>query len=159
MPPQDFFTSSEYRSALDQVIGGARQRLRLYDATLEQGGFNGRGRYEDLRSFCLAGTAPRIEILLDDPAYLQKHCPRLMSLLRDFSHVIEVRQNDADAEPFTFSFVLADRSVWLKRFDKTVLPGQFDLDDAANAASLHQQFDQRWQRSIASVSATTLGLG
>lgn len=159
MAHPDFHTSSEYQTALDQVIAAARQRIRIYDDTLEKGGFNSSARYEGLRSFCLAGNGRRIEILLDDSAYFKQHCPRLMGLLRDFSHVTEVRQTDADGESPDFGFVLVDRSVWLKRFDKTALPGQLDLDDAASAALLHQQFEHLWQRSFASVSATTLGLG
>ena len=158
MAHQDFQTSSEYQTALDQVFAAARQRIRLYDATLDKGGFNGKERYEALRNFCLPGNGRRMEILLDDPAYLQPHCPRLMALLRDFSHIIEVRQTDMDSGLPDFGFVLADRSVWLKRFDKTAFPGQLDMDDAASAALLHQQFDHLWQRAVASVSATTLGL-
>jgi len=159
MAQHDFHTSTEYQTALDQIIATARQRIRMYDATLEKGDFDSSVRYEDLRCFCLAGNGRRIEILLDDPTYLSQHCPRLMRLLRDFSHVIEVRQTDADGEQPDFGFVLVDRSVWLKRVDKDALPGQLNLDDAAGAALLHQQFDHLWQRAVESVSATTLGLG
>lgn len=159
MALQDFQTSSEYQTALDQVFAAARQRIRLYDATLDKGGFNGKARYETLRDFCLAGNRRRVEILLDDPAYLQQHCARLMALLRDFPHIIEVRQVDTDSGPPDVSFVLADRSVWLKRFDKAAYPGQLDPDDARSAALLHQQFDHLWQRAVASVSVTPLGLG
>lgn len=159
MAHQDFQTSSEYQTALDQILAAARQRIRLYDATLNEGGFNGKERYAALRDFCLAGNGRRLEILLDDPVYLQHHCPRLMELLRNFSHIVEVRQTDRDSGPPAYGFVLADRSVWLRRIDKTAFPGQFDLDDAASAALLHQQFDHLWPRAVASVSATTLGLG
>ncbi len=159
MKNADFHTPTEYQAALDQLIAAAHHRLRIHDRDLQAGDFNSSERYERLRGFCLAGGARRIEILLDDIAYVQKQCPRLMTLLRDFSHVVEIRQTEADSERPTCSFALADRSAWLKRLDKDALSGQFDLDDAASAALLHQQFDQLWQRSIASVSATTLGLG
>lgn len=82
MAHPDFHTSTEYQTALDQVITAARQRIRIYDATLEKGDFNSSARYEGLRSFCLAENCRRIEILLDDPAYFKQHCPRLMGLLR-----------------------------------------------------------------------------
>ena len=159
MNTADFHTLAEYQTALDQLIATAHHSLRIHDHDLQAGDFNSKARHAGLHTFCLAGSARRIEILLDDTAYVQNRCPRLMTLLRDFSHVIEVRQTEADSERSTCSFALADRSAWLKRFDKDALPGQLNLDDAANAALLHQQFDQLWQRAVASVSATTLGLG
>ncbi|MEQ1593114.1 MAG: hypothetical protein ABL892_12110 [Thiobacillaceae bacterium] len=154
-----FHTPAEYQTALDQLIAAAKHHIRIHDRNLDTGGFNSSERYDSLRKFCLTGTGQRIEILLDDPAYLQNQCPRLMTLLRDFSHVIEIRQTEAGSERPEFGFALADRSAVLKRFDKDASQGQLDLDDAAGAVLLHQQFDQLWQRAPASVSATTLGLG
>jgi hypothetical protein len=153
-----FHTSSEYQAALDQLIAAARHSIRIHDRNLEAGGFNANERYESLRNFCLAGTGQRIDILLDDPAYMQSQCPRLMTLLRDFSHVIEVRLTEPGSERPDYGFALADRSAVLRRADKDATHGQLDLDDAASAALLHQQFDHLWQRAPAHVSATTLGL-
>ena len=159
MSHSEFHTAAEYQAALDQLMAEAHLRMRFYDTTLEKGGFNASARYESLRAFCLGGSQRRIEILLDDPTYVQKQCARLMRLLRDFSHVVEIRQTEADSERPAYSFALADRNVWLKRYDKDALSGQWALDDAASAVLLHQQFDQMWQRAAPSVSATALGLG
>jgi len=82
----------------------------------------------------------------------------LMNLLRDFSHVIEIRQTESDSERPAYGFALADRSVWLKRFDKDALPGFWTREDTVGAVLLHQQFEQLWQRAIPNVSASTLGL-
>ena len=159
MSPAEFHTHADYLTALDALIAEAQWRLRFYDATLEKGGFNAAVRYERLRAFCLGGGAQRrIEILLDDPVHVQTQCPRLMNLLRDFSHVVEIRQTESEIELLAHSFALADRSVWLTRFDKDALPGQWARDDAAGAVLLHQEFEQLWQRAIPNVSASTLGL-
>ena len=82
-----------------------------------------------------------------------------MSLLRDFSHVLEIRQTDPDSECPAYAFALADRGGWLKCFDKNALPGEWASDDATSAVLLHQEFEQLWQRAIPNVSASTLGLG
>lgn len=158
MNPAAFHTLSDYQTALDALIDEAQWRLRFYDATLEKGGLNATARYERLRVFCLGSPQRRIEILLDDPAHVQTQCPRLIHLLRDFSHVVEIRQTESECERPTHSFALADRSAWLKRFDKDALPGQWARDDAAGAVLLHQEFNQLWQRAIPNVSASTLGL-
>ena len=158
MSPSEFHTLADYQTALDALIAEAQWRLRIYDATLEKAGLNATARYERLRVFCLGSPQRRIEILLDDPAHVQTQCPRLMSLLRDFSHIIEIRQTESESERPAHGFALADRSVWLKRFDKDALPGQWARDDAAGAVLLHQEFEQLWQRAIPNVSASTLGL-
>lgn len=158
MSPVEFHTLADYRAALDALVVEAQWRLRFYDATLEKGGFNAAMRYERLRAFCLGSAPRRIEILLDDPVHVQTQCPRLVSLLRDFSHVIEIRQTDSDSQRPAYSFGLADRSVWLKQFDKDTLPGQWARDDTAGSVLFHQEFEQRWQRAIPNVSASTLGL-
>ena len=159
MTASQFHTYPEYQIALDQLMATAEHSIRIYDRDLQAGDFNSKARYERLHDFCLAGGARRIEILLDDTAYVQNRCPRLMTLLRDFSHVIEIRQIEPDSERPDYGFALGDRSAVLKRFDMDAMHGQFDPDDAANAAMLHQQFDLLWQRAAGSVSTTTLGLG
>ncbi len=159
MSKSDFQTIVEYQAALDQIIVAAQHSIRIHDRDLDASGFNSMVAYEKLQRFCLAGGPRRIEILLDDTAYVQNRCPRLMTLLRDFSHVIEIRQTAADGEQPDYGFALGDRNMVLKRADKSALQGQLDADDAASAAVLHQQFDYLWQRAAGSVSATTLGLG
>ena len=158
MNPVEFHTLADYQAALYQLIAEAQWRLRFYDATLEKGGFNAAVRYQHLRAFCLGNPQRRIEILLDDPAHVQTRCPRLMSLLRDFSHIVEIRQTESDSERPAYGFALADRSVWLRRFDKDALPGQWARDDAAGAVLLHQEFEQLWHRATPNVSVSTLGL-
>jgi len=56
------------------------------------------------------------------------------------------------------AFALADRNGVLLRADKAAVHGMLHLDDARDAVLLNQEFEGMWQRSPASVSATTLGL-
>lgn len=158
MSPVEFHTHADYLTALDALIAEAQWRLRFYDATLDKSGLNTVARCQHLRAFCLGSPQRQLEILLDDPALVQTRCPRLMSLLRDFSHIVEIRQTESDSERPAYGFALADRSVWLKRFDKDAEPGQWARDDAAGAVLLHQEFEQLWQRAIPNVSVSTLGL-
>ena len=158
MSPTEFNTRADYQTALAALISEAQLRLRFYDATLKKGGFNTATRYEQLRLFCLGSPQRRIDIMLDDPAHVITQCPRLMNLLRDFSHVVEIRQTDGDSERPAYGFALADRNAWLKHSDKNFVPGLWARNDAAGAVLLHQQFELLWQRAIPNVSASTLGL-
>lgn len=83
---------------------------------------------------------------------------RLMQLVRDFGHVLEIRQADPDTPRPDQAFALADRHGVLLRADKAAALGTLHLDDARDAVLLNQRFEGMWQRSPAGVSATTLGL-
>ncbi len=154
-----FQTPAEYQAALDTLIASARWRIRIYDHSLKDSGLDSRTRYEVLRAFCMAGGGRRIEILLDETDWVERHCPLLMQLLRDFSHVLEIRQAEAGSERPESGFALANREIVLIRADKAALRGVFDLSDPARAALLHQQFDHLWERAPTTVSASKLGLG
>ncbi|MCA1978508.1 MAG: hypothetical protein LDL19_04660 [Thiobacillus sp.] len=158
MSVRDFDTPAECRAAFDTLLAGTRRQLRLHDHDLGPWQFDAPDRHAALRAFCMAGGGRRIECLLDDIQRVARDHPRLMQLLRDFGHVIEIRQADADQPRPDEAFVLADRHGVLLRVDKAAPHGTLHTDDPGRAAVLHQTFDVLWQRAQAQVSATTLGL-
>jgi len=153
-----FETPSEFRAAFDTLLAHTLRQLRVYDHDLNLLELDHLPRHEALRALCVAGGGRRIELLLDDPHRIALGCPRLMQLVRDFSHVIEIRQADPDAPRPDQAFVLADRHGVIVRADKAAVHGTLHLDDAHDAVVLHQSFEAMWQRSQTHVSATTLGL-
>jgi hypothetical protein len=153
-----FETPSEFRAAFDALLAGTHRQLRLYDHDLSQLRIEEAPRHAALRALCVAGGGRRIELLLDDISRVARDHPRLMQLVRDFGHVLEIRQTDPDAPHPDQAFVLADRHGVLLRADKAAVHGRLHLDDPAGAAPLQQNFESMWQRAPASVSATALGL-
>ena len=153
-----FETPAEFRAAFDALLATAPRQLRLYDHDLSLLDIDHLPRHAALRALCVAGGGRRIEVVLDDIHRVARDCPRLMQLLRDFGHVIEVRQADPNMPRPDQAFVLADRHGTLSRADKAAVHGTLHLDDAHNAIALHHDFEAMWQRSQASVTATTLGL-
>lgn len=151
-------TPADYRAALDQLLATAPRQLCIYDHDLEWLALDALPRIETLRALCVAGGGRRIDILLDNISQITRAHPRLMQLVRDFGHVLEIRQTDADAPSPDQAFVLADRRGVLVRPDKLAVPGALHLDDAYRVAALHQSFEAMWQRARTHVSATTLGL-
>jgi hypothetical protein len=150
-------TPSEFRAAFDALLAGIHRQLRVYDHDLGLLEIDHAPRHAALRALCVAGSR-RIELLLDDISRVARDHPQLMRLLRDFSHVVEIRQADPDAPRPDRAFVLADRHGVLLRADKSAVRGILHENDPGRAAALHQEFDAMWQRAPASVSATTLGL-
>ncbi len=153
-----FATPTELRAAFDALLASTVRQLRLYDHDLSLFEIDKPARHATLRALCVAGGGHRIEILLDDIQHVARDCPRLLPLLRDFGHVIEIRQADAAAPRPDQAFALADRHGVLLRADKAALHGTLHLDDAHAAMPLLQSFEAMWQRSQAQVTATTLGL-
>jgi len=151
-------TPAEFRDAFDALLATTHRQLRVYDHDLELLDIDHAPRHAALRSLCVAGGGRRIELLFDDIGLVARKHPRLMQLVRDFGHVLEIRQADPDAPRPEQAFVLADRHGVLLRADKAAVRGTLRLDDARDAVLLNQEFESMWQRSPASVSATTLGL-
>ncbi|MDO9221148.1 MAG: hypothetical protein Q7T90_08980 [Thiobacillus sp.] len=153
-----FETPPELHAAFDALLTRTLRQLRLYDQDLSLFALDQPQRHAALRALCVAGAGHRIELLLDDVHRISRDCPRLMQLVRDFSHVIEIRQADPDAPRPEQAFVVADHHSALIRADKTALRGALHLDDASRTINLHHSFEAMWQRSQTHVSATTLGL-
>ncbi|MFO7541844.1 MAG: hypothetical protein R6W97_03395 [Thiobacillus sp.] len=151
-------TPSEYRTAFDLLLASTSRQLRMYDHNLDLFDIDHPTRHASLHALCVAGGGRRIDMLLDDIDHVARDCPRLMQLIRDFGHVIEIRRADPAAPRPDQAFVLADRHGVLTRADKAAVRGSLHLDDAPGALALNQQFELMWQRSPASVTATTLGL-
>jgi len=158
MSAQGFDTAAGYQTAFDTLLAAAGRQLYLYERTLDDLRLEDPARHAALRAFCTGGGGRRLDILLDETDTLRIRHPRLIGLLRDFGHVLAIRQADPDAARPDHGFIVADRRGVLKRFDKQSLRGSLDLDDPHSALLLHQEFDALWERAPVFVSATTLGL-
>ncbi|MFN3715528.1 MAG: hypothetical protein ACK4R8_02265 [Thiobacillus sp.] len=158
MSTNPFVTPSACRAAFDAVLARAPRELRLYDRDIGLWQLDDPARHAALRALCVAGGGRRIECLLDDVTRVVHALPRLMQLLRDFSHVLAIRQADPHTPRPDQAWVLANRHDVVFRPDKNAPHGALYLDDPAHAVALHQTFESLWQRAQAPLSATTLGL-
>ena len=153
-----FETPAELRAAFDALLAATHRQLRLYDHDLHRYALDDAARHSALRAFCVAGGGRSIELLLYDIDRAAREHPRLMQLVRDFGHVLVVRQADPGMPRPEQAFVVGDRHGVLLRADKSAVHGIYHADDPARATPLLQEFEGMWQRAPAQVSATTLGL-
>lgn len=149
---------AESQTAIAEVVGAARRVLRIFDITLANRGFNSPARTEQLRQFLVAGRAHRLLIALHETDPLERDCPRLIALLRQFPMSIEIHRTIAQARNAADPFIVADdHSVWHQmHFEQP--RAIVALHSPADAMPIAQRFDEIWDLSEPAVSATKLGL-
>ena len=152
------FGAAESLAAIDEVIAVAERTIRIFDIALSNRGFNTPARADRLREFLVRGRAHRLLIALHETELLERECPRLLVLLRQFPMSIEIHRTIAQARNATDPCVIADdHSVWHQlHFEqpRAVLA----LHSVTDALPIRQRFDEIWDLSEPAVSATTLGL-
>ena len=149
---------AESRAAIDEVIGAAQRSLCIFDYTLGNRGFADAARIERMRHFLLAGRAHRLRIALHEPEVLERHEPRLITLLRQFPASIAIHRTLGQARNATDPFVLADdHSVWhLLHHDRG--RAIVALHSPPDAAPLRDRFEEIWELSEPAVGSSTTGL-
>ncbi len=152
------FGIADSLAAIDEVVAAAQRTLRIFDISLGNRGFNTPARTERLRHFLVAGRAHRILIALHETDALERECPRLLALLRQFPMSIEIHRTIAQARNAADPFVLADdHSMWHQlHFEQP--RAIVALHSPAEVLPIAQRFDEIWDLSEPAVSATTLGL-
>ncbi len=149
---------AESLAAIEEVLATARKSIRIFDITLSNRGFGSPARVEMLRAFLVAGRAHRLQIALHDTDPLERECPRLIMLLRQFPMSIEIHRTLGQARDAMDPFVLADdHSVW-HQMHHTQPRAIVALHSPRDAVPLAQRFDEIWALSEPAVSATKLGL-
>ena len=152
------FGTAESVAAIDEVIGAAERTIRIFDVTLANRGFNTPARADRLREFLVRGRAHRILIALHDTDLIERECPRLLALLRQFPMSIEIHRTIMQARDATDPCVIGDdHSVWHQlhfQQPRAIVA----LHSPSDALPLCQRFDEIWELSEAAISATPLGL-
>jgi hypothetical protein len=149
---------AEYSSAIDTVISRARRRIRIFDRNLEGVGFNSPGRQDLLRAFLRARPTNHICIVVHDTGYLNRSCPRMLLLLRQFSHGVSIHQTHAHMQGVYDPVVIADEEHFVHRFHFDDSRSLLALDDPQETRKLNDRFDELWDASYPAVFATTIGL-
>ncbi|HUL41618.1 MAG TPA: hypothetical protein VLV32_06920 [Burkholderiales bacterium] len=154
---QKIESGADYEAATDLVIARASRNIRIFDNQVSSA-FNSSKRCELLRSFLLANRINRLRIVLHDTRYLITGCPRMLSLLRQFSHCIAIHETLEDAKQVYDPFTVADESHYVHRFHYTTSRGLLALNDLNGAHEFINRFEQIWEASHPALSATKLGL-
>jgi len=155
---QRFDTDTEFQAAVDRLLEQDGRELRVFDPDLEALRLNAPARIERIERFLLASRTRRLYIVLHDPDYLTRRCPRGMRLLARFSHVIEVNRTIEEIREVQDSFLVLDAEHYVRRPVARFFRGAIGIHDETEALAMRSRFGEIWSASLPAVSATTLGL-
>lgn len=150
--------NAESLAAIDEVLAAAQRSICIFDISLSNRGFNSPQRSEGLREFLVRGRTHRLRIALHETDLLERECPRLLILLRQFPMSIEIHRTLGQARQALDPFVVGDdHSVWhqLHHEQQRAIVA---LHSPSDAIPIAQRFEEIWDLSEPAVSATTLGL-
>ncbi|MGB8599130.1 MAG: hypothetical protein WCD07_12575 [Burkholderiales bacterium] len=145
-------------AAIQDVLGTAVHNIRIFDISLEEYGFNTPARVEQLSRFLQQGRNRRVEIILHQTDFLERQAPRFCSLLRTYSHSIEIRKTTHAAQNAMDAFVVADDHSYWHRMHTDHARAVAAINDAQGARSLLLRFAELTEASESGITATTLGL-
>jgi hypothetical protein len=131
--------------------------VRIFDRSIGRG-FNSPQRCELLRQLLLANRTNRVYIALHETANIIRDCPRLMLLLKQFSHGVSIYQTLPAARRVYDPFAVADDTRFVHRFHYADIRGVATVGDVAATQLLLKRFEEIRQASAPSVAATTVGL-
>jgi len=154
---RQIFGNAEYETAVDAVLRKSASRIRIFDHALGAG-YNAPGRCELLRRFFLAGRRNSLQIVLHDTSSLDRNCPRMLQLLRTYTHAIAIHETHPAAKSVYDPFVIIDDRCFVHRFHFDEMRGLFSIDDPIGTHPFIERFGEIWEASSPGVSATTLGL-
>ena len=147
----------EYEAVIDTLIPQTQRTIRIFDRSLSRA-YNSSDRYEALRQFLRAGLANRLMIVLHETVHLERDCPRMIALLRQFSTAVKINETLKPAKHVYDPFVVFDASHYVHRFHYEHLRAAQGSNDVNGAQLLLDRFAEIWETSAPAVFANTTGL-
>jgi len=149
---------AESQAAIDEIIAAAQVTLRIFDISLSGRGFNAPARIERIRQFLVTGRAHRLLVALHEIETLDRDCPRLLTLLRQFPMSIEIRRTTGQARRALDPFILADdHGVWHQMHHEQPR-AIVALHSPPDAVPIGQRFGEIWELSEPCALGRVLGL-
>lgn len=149
---------ADYIIALDTLCSLAQRNLVIFDKNFQDIGLNSAACEHTLRRFLLDRPANCLHLLTHDARSATQYCPRLLVLLRQFSHCMHIYQTPKNLYHLSEPFAVADEIHYTRRFHFDDPRGLFAQHDPEKARALKSQFYEMWSASRPGVTATTLGL-
>lgn len=151
-----FDTRAQFSAQLRAVIARAQLGLQLFDPDFSVFPLGEADVEAQLRRFLTGGGA--LQLVLHRSDHLERHCPRLLRLIRDFSHRIECRATPPNLRQLTDSFCIADGRHIVRRFHADHMRGEAAFDNPAACEVSAERFAALWLESRPTLSSSVTGL-
>ena len=153
-----FDTSQGFQAAVDRLMEQPGRELRVFDPDGAALRLNDPQRIERLERFLIASRTRRMYLVLHSTDHLTRQCPRLLTLLRRFSHAMQINQTHEEIREVQDAFLLLDAMHYVRRPMATLFRGAMGLGDENEGQALRGRFAEIWAASYPAVSSTTVGL-
>lgn len=147
----------EYEAVIDSLIPQTQRVIRVFDRTLSRA-WNASHRYEALRQFLLANRVNRLYIVVHEAEPIERECPRVVDLVRQFSAAVRIHATLSSAKHVYDPFVVFDSIHYVHRFHYRYLRAAQGANDLIGAQQLLDRYTEIWDASAHAVSAGTSGL-
>ncbi len=153
-----FDGEAEFQEAVDRLLELPGRELRIFDPDLLVLRLNAPARIVLLERFLRGSRTRKIQVVVHHTEHLTRHCPRMMSLLKLFSHAIQINRTHEEIRSLQDAFMVLDAEHYLRRPVAEHFRGALGLYDETEALAMRSRFLEIWAASFPGVASTTLGL-
>jgi hypothetical protein len=153
-----FDTNQGFQAAVERLMQQPGRELRLFDPDGAALRLNDPQRIEGLERFLLASRTRRLYLVVHNTEHLTRQCPRLLTLLRRFSHAMQINRTHEEIREVQDAFLLLDAMHYVRRPMASLFRGAMGLGDENEGQALRGRFGEIWAASYPAVSSTTVGL-
>ena len=147
----------EYEALIDELIPRTQRVIRVFDRSLTRT-WNTPQRHDALRQFLLADRTNRLLIVVHDAEPIERDCPRILDLVRQFNPGVRIHQTLSPAKHVYDPFIVFDAHHYLHRFHYRHLRAAHGANDVLGSQQLLDRFSEIWEASALAVTAGTSGL-
>ncbi|MGH8855340.1 MAG: hypothetical protein ACREWI_13810 [Telluria sp.] len=151
-----FDSRTEFEAQLRACLGLARTRLDLFDPDFSIFPLGSTEVDALLRAFL--GRGGVLRLALHRPDHIERHYPRFLRLLRDYSHGAECRATPKVLHHLSDSFCIVDDAHVLRRFHSDHMRGEAAIASPGAVDVPRHRFDAIWEESRVCLPPTTTGL-
>lgn len=153
-----FDTNEGFQAAFDRLLEQPGRELRVFDPDGAALRLNDPARIERIERFLLASRTRRLYLVVHNTDHITRQCPRLMTLLKRFSHVMQINRTYEEIREVQDAFLLLDSVHYVRRPVAALFRGAMGLGDETEGQALRGRFGEIWAASYPAVSSTTIGL-
>ena len=153
-----FESEGDYQQAVDRLLEQPGRELRIFDPDLSSLRLNSPARIAQLEKFLRFSRTRRIYIVVHQTDTLVRRSPRMMGLLKLFTHAIQINQTHEEIRSLQDAFMVLDSQHYLRRPVADFFRGAIAVNDETEAQAMRSRFQEIWSSSFPGVSSATLGL-
>ena len=153
-----FETNEGFQASVDRLLDQPGRELRVFDPDGASLRFNDPARIERIERFLLASRTRRLYLVVHNTDHLTRQTPRLLTLLKRFSHAMQINRTHEEIREVQDAFLLLDSVHYVRRPVAPIFRGAIGLGDENEGQALRGRFAEIWAQSYPAVSSTTVGL-